>query len=113
MPLPELGPPFQAQIELRNTIAEASHSLALLDAERLEELATEFQKLNDDVRLMHPVERADLARQAQQASMEMAVFARAIEATRANLNVMRRLRDLRQGCREYDGPQLSLPETIH
>lgn len=112
-PLPVSGPPFQPQVELRNTIAEASQSLALLDFERLEELAIAFYKLNSDVRLMRPAERDDLARQVQQASMEMEVFARVIEATRANLNVMRRLRDLRQGCCEYDCPRLSLPETIH
>jgi len=112
MPLPELGPPFQPQIKLRNTIAEASLSLALLDADRLEELAFECRKLNNDARLMPSVERADLARQALQASKEMAVFARVIEATRANLNVMRRLRDLRQGGCEYDGPQLSLSERL-
>jgi hypothetical protein len=31
----------------------------------------------------------------------MAIFARVIEATRANLNVMQRLRDLRTGRLEY------------
>jgi hypothetical protein len=113
MPLPECGPPFQHQPELRDTLAEASRSLVLLDAERLEELAIACQKLNCNVRLMEPAERADFARQAHEASKEMAVFAHVLEATRANLNVMRRLRDLREGCSEYDYPQLSLQETIH
>ena len=33
----------------------------------------------------------------------MAVFARVLEATRANLNVMNRLRELRAGRLEYSG----------
>ena len=36
----------------------------------------------------------------------MAAFARVLEATRANLNVMKRLRDLRTGRLEYTVPQL-------
>ena len=35
---------------------------------------------------------------------EMAVFARVLEATRANLNVMNRLRELRSGRLEYREP---------
>jgi len=110
---PESDNSLWRQPELRNTILEASCSLALLDADRLEELALELQKLNSDVRLMRPAERADLSRQAQEAAKEMAVFARVLDATLANLTVMRRLRDLRQGCFEYEYPPSSAPETIH
>jgi hypothetical protein len=35
----------------------------------------------------------------------MAVLARVLEATRANLNVMNRLRELRGGRLEYGAPQ--------
>jgi hypothetical protein len=37
----------------------------------------------------------------------MAVFARVLEATRANLSVMHRLRELREGRLEYREPGLS------
>jgi hypothetical protein len=43
----------------------------------------------------------DFARQARDASAEMAIFAKVIEATRANLNVMNRLRELRGAPLEY------------
>jgi hypothetical protein len=36
---------------------------------------------------------------------DIAIFARVLEATRANLNVMNRLRDLRAGRLEYGEPQ--------
>jgi hypothetical protein len=40
-------------------------------------------------------------RQAREAKGDMAVFARVLEATRANLDVMNRLRELRAGRLEY------------
>jgi len=56
--------------------------------------------------------RAALALECKEAKGNMAVFARVLEATRANLNVMSRLRELRagrleylQGPMEYVGPQ--------
>jgi hypothetical protein len=39
----------------------------------------------------------------------MATFARVLEATRANLNVMNRLRDLRTGRLEYTNRQMRGP----
>ncbi len=50
-------------------------------------------------------ERKLLARQAREAEADMAVFARVLEATRANLNVMNRLRELRAGRVEYSERQ--------
>ena len=82
--------------QLKQIVLEASRALACLDADRLEELAGCCQALNRD--LPPPPE---LARQAGEARADMAVFAHVLEATRANLNVIRRLRDLRQGCSEY------------
>ena len=49
----------------------------------------------------HKVAFDDLARQANEAETGMAVFARILEATRANLNVMQRLRELRASRLEY------------
>ena len=46
-------------------------------------------------------EKRELARQAREAQADMAVFARVLEATRANLNVMRRLREMRDRRLEY------------
>ncbi len=94
---------------LKELVVEASQALARLDAERLEELALSCQALNRDLVLGGP-EPADgdasaaLAAEAQKAARDMAVFARVLEATRANLEVMNRLRDLRAGRVEY-GPQ--------
>jgi hypothetical protein len=50
--------------------------------------------------------RASLARQAQDAVSDMAVFARVLEATRANLDVMSRLSDLHAGKVEYSQRQV-------
>jgi hypothetical protein len=48
----------------------------------------------------HPVDAARVA-EAREAAGEMAVFARVLDATRENLSVMRRLRELRAGRLEY------------
>ena len=110
---PDLRQPRLHQPDLRQIIREASRALALLDAVRLEELALSCQKLNRDLASLNPPARADLALQAREASVEMAVFARVLDATRANLDVLHRLRDLREGRLEYSGPQRSLPERVH
>ncbi|MDR3796507.1 MAG: hypothetical protein P4K93_00045 [Terracidiphilus sp.] len=90
-----------ANPELKELVVEASRALACLDRARLEELALSCQALtwardSDDIG-----EREDLARQAREAKADMAVFARVLEATRSNLNVMKRLRELRAGRLEY------------
>jgi len=82
--------------ELIEIVAEASRALACLDAGRLEELACCCQALTRD---LSPCQ--ELTRQAREARTDLAVFARVLDATRANLNVMRRLRELRQGLVNY------------
>jgi hypothetical protein len=89
---------------LKELIMEASQSLARLDADRLEELALSCQALNRDLPPVGSGDRIDLASQVREAAGEMAVFARVLEATRANLNVMNRLRELRAGRLEYREP---------
>jgi hypothetical protein len=99
------------QRELKELVSEASRALTRLDADRLEELALSCQALN---RELPP--RVALAREAREAAGEMAVFARVIEATRANLQVMNRLRELRMGRLEYIEPQSRVwprPENGH
>ena len=86
---------------LKDLVIEASRALARLDAERLEELALSCQALNRDLAHADAEARAALAREAKEAAGDMAVFARVLEATRANLNVMNRLRELRAGRLEY------------
>lgn len=87
--------------ELKQLVAEASRALATLDADRLEELALSCQALNRD--LMPPdasasaANRRRLARQAREATTDMAVFSHVLDATRANLKVLNRLRELRAG----------------
>lgn len=96
----------QGHPELKQLVAEASRALALLDAGRLEELALSCQALNRDLPPLSPRQRSALARQARDAAADMATFARVLEATRANLSVMKRLRDLRSGRLEYTARQM-------
>lgn len=87
--------------ELKQLVAEASRALARLDADWLEELALSCQALSRDLPPREPGGRAMLARQAREAARDMAVFARVLEATRSNLEVMNRLRELHEGRLEY------------
>jgi aminopeptidase N len=91
---------------LKELVVEASRALARLDADRLEELALSCQALNRDLAQQDGDGRAALAREAREAVGDMAVLARVLEATRANLNVMNRLRDLRAGQLEYGQSQV-------
>jgi hypothetical protein len=102
---------------LKELVVEASRSLARLDAPRLEELVLSCQALTRARNPEDAGEREDLARQAREASTDMAVFARVLEATRSNLSVMKRLRELRAGRLEYTerqargGAALGSPST--
>jgi hypothetical protein len=87
--------------ELRELVAEASCALARLDTARLEELALSCEALNCGLTSMSAEEKARLSRQAGEAAGDMAVFARVLDATRANLNVMKKLRELRVDRLEY------------
>lgn len=89
--------------ELRELVVEASLSLARLDAERLEELALWCRDFNRDLIEVGKADVAEWARQAREASGEMAVLGRVLEATRANLEVMKRLRERRAARLEYGG----------
>ena len=114
--LPEMGE-CRGRLKMKELVVEASQALARLDADRLEELALCCQALNRDLAQNGLAQqdgdaRAALALECNEAKGDMAVFARVLEATRANLNVMSRLRELhdgrleyRQGPMEYGGPQ--------
>jgi hypothetical protein len=89
--------------ELKNMLVEASHALAHLDANRLEEMALSCAALvsNPDQRRWET--KIQSGSGSSEAINEMAIFARVLEATRANLKVMRRLREVRSAQLEY-GP---------
>jgi len=90
-----------ANPELKELVVEASRALALLDAPRLEELAVSCEALNRNLDSMGAEEKRELARQAREAQADMSVLKRVLEATCANRNVMRRLRELRERRLEY------------
>ncbi|MDE3186066.1 MAG: hypothetical protein KGM96_00915 [Acidobacteriota bacterium] len=92
--------------ELKEVVEEASQALSRLDAERLEELAFSCHALNRCLTADNAVERAARAREAREAARAMAVFARVMEATRANISLMNRMGKLRAGTLEY-GPGLT------
>jgi hypothetical protein len=87
--------------ELKELVTEATRALARLDVARLEELALSCQALTRNPPPQTVKEREEFGRQARAARGEMAVFARVLEATRANVKVMERLRDLRAGKARY------------
>jgi hypothetical protein len=97
----------RAKPEIRALVVEASQALARLDRARLEELALSCQALNRGLGSLNQSQGMNLARQARKAAADMAVFGRVLEATRANLNVMNRLRELRLGRLEYGAPAAS------
>jgi hypothetical protein len=87
--------------ELKELVTEATRALARLDVARLEELALSCEALTRIPPPKTDQEREGFVRQARAARSDMAVFARVLEATRSNLKVMERLRDLRLGETEY------------
>ena len=91
--------------KLKELVVEASRALARLDADRLEEMALSCQALNRDLAHVDGNALAPLAFESKEAAGDMAVFARVLAATRANLSVMNRLRELRAGHFEYGVPQ--------
>lgn len=78
--------------ELKELVAEATRSLARLDAERLEELALCCQALGADLAAGR-LDRSEVVRQAPEATRERQVLAQVLSATRANLQVVERLRN--------------------
>src|SRR5215475_7523014 len=98
--IPGIGSP-RMNLELRELVVQASLALVRLDGERLEELAMSCQALNRDLGPLSSGEREDWARQARDAAGEMAVFGRVLDATRANLDVIGRVRERNAARLEY------------
>lgn len=81
--------------KLKSIVAEASRALAQLDADRLEELALSCQALNRDLETADRARRSQMAAEARDARADLATFGRVLDATRANLMVMKRICELR------------------
>lgn len=97
--------------KLKDLVVEASQALARLDTGRLEELALSCQALNRDLpdrdlSRMDGDARRELALESREAAGDMAVFARVLEMTRANLNVMNRLQEFCAARSKCDARQL-------
>ncbi len=90
-----------ARPELKDMVLEASRALAHLDAERLEELALSCDALNREQMHADAESRVRLAREAQGSRQEMDLLASVLEATQANLRVLRQLSAMRGGRLEY------------
>lgn len=98
----------ETSVGLKALIVEASRALARLDAGRLEELAFSCQALDRTMARGNADfdARRQMAQHAQEAATDMAVFARVLDATRANLHVMNRLQELRMGRLECSERQV-------
>jgi hypothetical protein len=105
--MPECGA-RRVHPELRDLVAEATRALASLDADRLEELALCCHALNRDLETAGLGSSGELAREARDAQGDMTVFGRVLDATRANLAVIHRIRVLRRG-RPLEYGQAALP----
>jgi hypothetical protein len=107
---PEAG---ETNPELKALVVEATRALALLDGQRLEQLVGYCEALNRKLQTgeADPELRIKLAHQARPAAAAMAVFARVLHATRANLAVMNRLRELRLGQLEYQAKPVAWAEA--
>ncbi len=95
------GEAFRGHSSLKDLVAEATRSLSHLDADRLEELAMSCRALNRDLQHLDEGDRTRLAADAREATGDLAVLGRVLEATRANLRVMNRLQELRSARLEY------------
>ena len=89
---------LETQQGLKALVAEAVQALAKLDAERLEELACTCRALNGE---QGQEGRPAVKREAHLSLEDMAALARVLEATRANLDVMNRLREFHARRMEY------------
>lgn len=88
---------------LRELVLEASRSLARLDAKRLDELAISCRALSRKLDTSRFGEGHWLASEAGYATRELVALAHILDATRANMRVMRQLTKFQKELPEY-GP---------
>ena len=94
-----------APTRFRGLIAEAWLALARLDASRLQELALACQAFQCGLSAKSAEERTAAVEEIRAAAGEMAILGRVLEATRGNLRVMERLRELAAERIEYTEAQ--------
>lgn len=87
--------------KLKRVLAEATRALAQLDAARLEEMARSCEALVLDGRIDEGELRDRVELESRDAAREMAMFLRVLEATKANLSVVRRLREVPTAPLQY------------
>jgi hypothetical protein len=95
-----------AIVEIRQLVVEAAQSLSVLDVDRLELLALSCEELN------HNLDSGSLhimIDDPYRMKRDMASLARVLEATRSNLSVMNRLRELH---RRHAGYHAELPADL-
>jgi len=97
--------------ELKDLVLDATRALSELDVNRLQELALSCEALTKMPLSITTRNSEERARRARAVKSDMDVFARVLEATRANVKVMERLRELRTGKRTYSGRVLDLPSS--
>jgi len=98
---------------LRELVSEASRALSRLDAGRLEELALSCRVLNRGLADADPARWAEMTRQSREAERDLAVLGRVLQATQANLEVVRRIRALRTGRSLEYGEPVFRPRSSH
>ena len=90
---------------LKALVRDASSALCRLDSARLAELAEACEALNRELPVYGASASAAIAEDAREALHEMSIFARVLDATRANIRVIDRLAELREGRVEYSERQ--------
>jgi hypothetical protein len=83
------------RLKLREIANQASEALALLNADKLEELAHSCHAVKWEFESLNHAGPGNLVREALDARRDIVVFARVLEAARMNLQVLYRLRDPR------------------
>jgi len=96
---------YRVRPSLKHMITEASLALARLDSDRLEELGLSCEALTRGLRNSSENNKTSFECEVRNAAQEMAVFSRVLEATRSNLTVMHRLREMRGRRMECVGSQ--------
>lgn len=90
--------------KMKDVVVEASRALANIDAERLEELALSCKALNREQKNLSSDHRARFVSDVIDSRQELALLGSVLDATRANLRVLRHLQAMRVGLVGYAGP---------
>jgi hypothetical protein len=92
---------FPTTTPLKEIAGEASQALAHLDVDRLEALAASCRAISRDLESRATATRPPMTVQPREAAREMAVLARILDATRANIDVMEHTSAFRSESLEY------------